>query len=244
MSILIVEDNPVNAKVLAFMLRGEGYQIVVARNGKDALVTMSKTPGIQLIITDYMMPEMDGLEFIVKVRALPTFRHVPVLIASAHAGFEIVKRAQSLQCDGFLIKPIDKAQLIKRVKPLLQSKPPVLLDRHITMGRLGFGPDEYHELVNEFEAQVTAVMPIMALERGESGELISENLRQVLKELVESAATLGADKFVLLYSAYIGGGQLTRSQCPVLLEALQELKMAIEAYTQSQPDAVGETDAA
>jgi CheY-like chemotaxis protein len=76
MSILIVEDNPVNARLLALMLQAQGYQTVVARNGKEGLTTVSETPDIQLIITDYMMPEMDGLEFIVKVRALPAFNQI------------------------------------------------------------------------------------------------------------------------------------------------------------------------
>ncbi len=76
MSILIVEDNPVNARLLALMLQAQGYQTVVARNGKEGLTTVSETPDIQLIITDYMMPEMDGLEFIVKVRTLPAFNQI------------------------------------------------------------------------------------------------------------------------------------------------------------------------
>ncbi len=78
MSILIVEDNPVNARLLALMLSAQGYQTVMARNGLDALAAVPETPDLQLISTDYMMPEMDGFEFIVKVRALPTFHHVPI----------------------------------------------------------------------------------------------------------------------------------------------------------------------
>ena len=77
MSILIVEDNPVNGRLLSLMLSAQGYQTVVARNGIEALAAVSETPDLQLIITDYMMPEMDGFEFIVKVRALPTFHHCP-----------------------------------------------------------------------------------------------------------------------------------------------------------------------
>ncbi|MEI8014439.1 MAG: response regulator [Nitrospira sp.] len=118
MAILIVEDNPVNARLLVLMLKAQGYQTVVARNGKEGLTVLAETPDLQLIITDYMMPEMDGLEFIVKVRALPAFRDVPILVASAHADLETVKRVQAVQCQGFLVKPIDKQQLIKRGRAL------------------------------------------------------------------------------------------------------------------------------
>lgn len=119
MSILIVEDDAVNAMVLSRMLQSAGYLTVMASNGKEALLTMAKTSGIQLIITDYMMPEMDGLEFLEKVRALPKFSHVPILIASAHGDLETVKRAKNLHCEGFLIKPLNKQQVIERVKQLL-----------------------------------------------------------------------------------------------------------------------------
>ena len=94
MSILIVEDNPVNARLLSLMLQEQGYQTVTAENGKDALKKISEIADVQLIITDYLMPEMDGLEFIVKVRALPTFNHAPILVSSAHGDLETVKRVQ------------------------------------------------------------------------------------------------------------------------------------------------------
>ncbi len=244
MSILIVEDNPVNARLLALMLNAQGYQTVVAKNGIEALATVAETPDIQLIITDYMMPEMDGLEFIVKVRALPAFNNIPIVVASAHADLETVKRVQGLQCDGFLVKPIDKKQLIKRVEHLLRSQPLVLLGKNTTMDRLGIGPAEYNELINAFAAQLGATMSMVVLEQADSEEPISENLGRLLKELAESASTLGADKFVLLYSKCMGRGLPARSQCPAWLKALQELDTSLLAYLQSQPNAVRGTDAA
>ena len=238
MSILIVEDNPVNAKLLALMLNAAGYQTVVAGNGKVALMVASDTPDIQLIITDYMMPEMDGLEFIMKVRTLPAFSHIPILVASAYADLETVKRVQSLQCDGFLVKPIDKEQLLKRVGYLMRSQPLVLRSKQITMDRLNIGLEEYHELINTFAAQLAETIPIVVLEQEDSEEPISENLGRLLKELAESAATLGADKFLLAYSKGMGLGLPARSHCPSWLKVLQELERSLLANRQSQPNAV------
>jgi CheY-like chemotaxis protein len=237
MSILIVEDNPVNARLLVLMLHAQGYQTVVAGNGKEALATLSDMPDLQLIITDYMMPEMDGLEFIEKVRALPTWNPIPILVASAHGDLETVKQAQGVQCDGFLVKPIDKQQLIKRVEHLLQSQPLVLLGKQKTMDRLDIGPAEYHELVNTFAAQLAATIPIVVLEQGGSDEPMSENLGRLLKELTESASTLGAEKFLLLYSKCMGRGLPARSHCPILRQALQELDTALTAYIKPPPKA-------
>lgn len=244
MSILIVEDNPVNARLLALMLQAQGYQTVVARTGKEALATVSETPGIQLIITDYMMPEMDGLEFIVKVRTLPAWNPVPILIASAHADLDTIKRVQSLQCDGFLVKPIDKQQLIKRVEELIRSQPVVLCAQQLVMDRLGLGLAEYHELVQAFSAQLTATIPIVVLEAGDSDEPVSENLSRLLKDLAESASMLGAEKFFRLYSKDLAGGRPVRSQGQAVLKVLQELDGALLACVPSQPDAVPGTGVA
>jgi len=237
MSILIVEDNSVNARLLALILNAQGYQTVVAGNGKEALAAVSETPDIQLIITDYLMPEMDGLEFIVKVRALPAFNNVPIIVASAQGDLETVKRVQGLQCEGFLVKPIDKRQLIKRVEQLLRSQSHVLLGKNKTMDRLDIGLAEYNDLVNTFAAQLAATIPIVVLEQGDSEEPISENLGRLLKELAESASMLGADKFVLLNSKYMERGLPARSLCPAMLKTLQELERALLEYLQSQPTA-------
>jgi CheY-like chemotaxis protein len=220
------------------MLKAQGYQTVVARNGKEGLTVLAETPDLQLIITDYMMPEMDGLEFIVKVRALPAFRDVPILVASAHADLETVKRVQAVQCQGFLVKPIDKQQLIKRVEDLVRSQSVVLRSKLKTMEKLDIGLDEYNDLVNTFAAQLTATIPIVVLEQGDSDEPMSENLSRLLKDLAESAAMLGAEKFILQYSKCKGQGLPARSQCPALLMTLEELELVLLAYLQSQPNGI------
>jgi len=244
MPILIVEDNPVNARLLSLLLHAQGYQTVVARNGKEALAAVSETPDIQLIVTDYMMPEMDGLEFIVRVRALPSCTHVPIIVASAHADLETVKRVQGLRCDGFLVKPIDKKQLIERVESLLRSQPPALVGKQIAMSRLDIGAEEYLDLVKAFAEQLAAILPIVVLEQGDVDEPVSKNLGRLLKELAESASMLGADKFLLLYSKDMKSGLPLRSQCSALLQVLQELDAALQVSIQPQPTAVanGATD--
>jgi CheY-like chemotaxis protein len=233
MAILIVEDNPVNARLLALMLKAQGYQTVVARNGKEGLTVMAETPDLQLIITDYMMEEMDGLEFIAKVRALPAFRDVPILVSSAHADLETVKRVQTVQCQGFLVKPIDKQQLIKRVEDLVRSQSVVLRSKLKTMEKLDIGLEEYNDLVNTFAAQLTATIPIVVLEQGDSDEPISQSLGRLLTELAESAVILGAEKFFLLFSKNMGQGLPARSKCPALLNVLQELERELPASAQS-----------
>lgn len=239
MSILIVEDNPVNAKLLVLMLRGAGFQSEIAGNGKEALAMLPDMPEIQLVVTDYMMPEMDGLELIEKVRAIPQFNHIPILIASAHADLETVKRAKRVRCDGFLVKPIERQQLLNRVGELLQSKPLVLLDKWIMIGKLDVSPGEYDELIKMLSDQVHAALKAVALEQSDVHEPISESLQQLLPELCDSASMLGANRFVQLYSTYKGNGGVTKAHCRSLLQSLQQLETALITHLSSEADASG-----
>ena len=239
MAILIVEDNPVNAKLLVLMLRGAGFQSEIAGNGKEALAMLPDMSEIQLIVTDYMMPEMDGLELIEKVRAIPQFNHIPILIASAHADLETVKRAQRVRCDGFLVKPIERQQLLNRVGELLQSKPLVLLDKWIMVGKLEVSPEEYDELIKMLSDQVSAALKAVALEQSDVHEPISESLQQLLPELCDSASMLGANRFVQLYSTYQGNGGVTKAHCRSLLQSLQQLDTALMTQMSFESTASG-----
>lgn len=216
----------------------------MAKNGKEALAAVSETHGLQLIITDYMMPEMDGLEFISKVRTLPAWSPVPILIASAQADLDTVKQAQALQCAGFLVKPIDKSQLLKRVAELIRAQPIVLQSQQQAMDRLGCSLSEYHELVHAFATQLTATIPIVVLEQEDSAKPFSDNLNRLLKDLVESASMLEAEKFLQWYAHGVAESPLARAQGQALLKVLQELEGAVQARVPPQPDAAPPASAA
>ena len=108
MSILIVEDNPVNAIVLESFLQKGGYQTAVARNAQDALTQLQKIQDLQLIITDLSMPDMDGLEFIAILRGVPATKYLPIIIVTAHSGVGNVNRAKILSARLILSNPLIK----------------------------------------------------------------------------------------------------------------------------------------
>ena len=235
MAVLIVEDNPVNAQLFAIILKSSGYQTVLARNGTEALTSLSGKEPIDLIITDFMMPEMNGFELIAKIREIPMFKNIPIMIASAQSDLETVTNAKALGCDCFLAKPIDKQLFLNRVTRLAKSDPPALRNKAYIMPKLGISAEEYASLATMLAAQLADTIPIAVLEQGDSEETISPNLGQLLKELGESAAILGAEKFHRIYTRFSGNRLPTRSQCTALLQVLQELEIALTTSTMSPP---------
>ena len=235
MAIPIVEDNPVNAQLIALILKANRYHTVLAKNGLEALACLQGQEPIDLIITDFSMPDMNGLELLAKIKAMPAYANIPVLIASAHTDLETVTNAKSVGCAGFLSKPVDKKLLLKRVSELVKDEPRVLQSKQSVMNRLGISVEDYDSLARTIAAQLATTIPIVVLEQGDPNEPISANLAHLLKELGESATILGADKFGRVYERIRMIPVITRSHCPILQHSLQELESALSAFMKSSP---------
>ncbi|MCC2641581.1 MAG: two-component response regulator ORR5-like [Nitrospira sp.] len=238
MPILIVEDNAVSAKLAEHLLQQAGYQTVVVNNGNEALEVLPTMNNVQLVITDYMMPEMDGLQLIAKIKALSALKDIPIIILSARCDAGTVKAARGLDCEGFLVKPVEKNQLLERVEQILRDQPQVLCDKTQVMDRLQIGADEYQELTGLLAGQVSTALPIVCLEQAESNEPPSAHLAQLLAELAESATILGADKLSRLHSELIETKSMTRAQLPAMHRTLLEL----EAVLATHPDSSEQED--
>lgn len=105
--ILLVEDEPGLQEALALVLEVEGYEVLRASNGIEGLAHMANAPA--LIVTDYMMPRMNGVEMIRRIRALPGGAHLPVLLMSA----ALPDHIDQTQADVFLQKPVGVKQLLQ-----------------------------------------------------------------------------------------------------------------------------------
>ena len=235
MAILIVEDNPVNAQLIALILKANKYRTVLAQNGLEALTCLQGQEPIDLIITDFSMPDMNGLELLAKIKEMPAFENVPVLITSAHTDLETVTNAKITGCAGFLSKPVDKKLLLKKVSQLVKEEPRVLCSKKSVMSKLGISDEDYDSLATTIAAQLTTIIPIVVLEQGDPNEPISANLAYRLKELGESATILGADKFGRVYERIRMIPVITRSHCSILQHTLQELESALSAFMKPSP---------
>lgn len=113
--ILIVEDSPTQAEKLCFLLEEEGYIVEKAENGKKALNALDIfTPDI--IISDVLMPEMDGYEFCNKVKSNKKWKKTPVILLTSLSDPEDVIRGLISGADNFLTKPYKNDFLISRIK--------------------------------------------------------------------------------------------------------------------------------
>jgi len=115
-TILVVDDEYLIADILSYALEDEGFMVVKASNGRKGLEVLDRERPA-LIITDFMMPVMDGLEFAKAVRALPSISHLPIILmsgAQAHIGMQ-----RSDLFDVVLAKPFDIALIVAEVRKLL-----------------------------------------------------------------------------------------------------------------------------
>ena len=119
--ILVVDDQRTNAEMVSGVLRNLGYDVEIALDAQSALDTV-RSKGTDLVISDILMPRMDGYEFVRQLRASPATTLLPViLVTSADPQTERVKGIE-VGADDFIAKPVNWAELFGRVKRLLHVK--------------------------------------------------------------------------------------------------------------------------
>jgi DNA-binding NtrC family response regulator len=113
MNILIVDDEKVQIETLRRGLRTRGFTVSEALNGKQALEQLSGENKIDVVITDYAMPEMNGIELLKEIRK--TDKHLPVIMMTAYGDKDLVVDAMRNSCDGFIDKPFNLEELLVEI---------------------------------------------------------------------------------------------------------------------------------
>ena len=116
MKILIAEDDAVASSILQLVLEGMGYEVVVTRDGTEAWETFDRDP-VRVVVSDWMMPKMDGLEFCRKVRARPKTAYTYFILLSAlSTSSENYDIAAKAGVDDFLTKPVHRSAIRMRLR--------------------------------------------------------------------------------------------------------------------------------
>jgi CheY-like chemotaxis protein len=120
-SILVVDDEPNNQRILNYTLRKAGYETFSVSNGEAALKLLAET-SIDLAILDVAMPIMDGLTLLKHIRTDPKFTNLPIVIITG-SGDDIERiRAEQAGIQGFLSKPASSKMVLETVKAALENK--------------------------------------------------------------------------------------------------------------------------
>lgn len=117
--ILIVDDSESIREILAYSLKKAGYQVMVACDGMDALQYFDGR-SIDLLLTDYHMPNLNGLDLIVKVRQKENYKYIPILVLTTENQVEMIREARDLGATGWLMKPFSTEKLIQTLRKVIR----------------------------------------------------------------------------------------------------------------------------
>jgi two-component system, chemotaxis family, chemotaxis protein CheY len=116
--ILSVDDSTSIRQMVVFTLKNEGYEVLEAMDGRDALEKLASNP-VGLVITDLHMPNMDGIELIKAVRANPSFKFTPIVMLTTESNQDRKNQGREAGATGWIVKPFKPEQLVAVVKRLL-----------------------------------------------------------------------------------------------------------------------------
>ncbi|MDD2921263.1 MAG: response regulator [Anaerolineales bacterium] len=114
-TILYVEDNPDNRNLIRRVLNAEGYTLVEAVNAKQAIEKLEEG-GINAVLMDINMPDMDGYTLTAKIKAIEKFSKIPIIAVTANVMRGDRERSLEAGCDGYIQKPIDIDTLAQQIE--------------------------------------------------------------------------------------------------------------------------------
>ena len=218
--ILVAEDNETNQQVLRGILEGVGHEVTIVPNGMAAVDAIEEfEPGFDLMLFDMNMPEMGGLDAMKVARFMDIERHVPVIILTADATQQALKRCEEEGADAYLTKPVESRKLLETIARLssrgvtaveyeslpsdagqrnrVPIKEDILVDEKVLSGllRLGSGIEFFEELVASFGRDAEQLLKKM---RRAVSEHDYPELQDSAHALRGSASEFGAYKLVNL----------------------------------------------
>ncbi len=117
--ILIADDSESIREVLAFSLSNAGYEVMMACDGLDALKYFDGR-SIDLVLTDYHMPNLNGLELIAKVRTMNNYKYLPILVLTTESQSELIREAKNAGATGWLMKPFNTEKLLLTLRKVIR----------------------------------------------------------------------------------------------------------------------------
>ncbi|MFV0420770.1 response regulator [Oleidesulfovibrio sp.] len=117
-TIMTVDDSASVRQMVSFTLRKEGYEVIEACDGKDALTKIK--PDVKMVITDLNMPNMDGIELIRNIRSKAGFKFIPIIMLTTESQASKKQDGKAAGATGWIVKPFKPEQLLTVVKKVLR----------------------------------------------------------------------------------------------------------------------------
>ena len=149
--ILVVEDDFDLNRVVCSFLNQNGYNTMGCMNANDAYDAIYENM-FDLIISDIMMPEVDGFEFVKNIRS--SNENIPILFMTARDDFSSKQRGYRVGIDDYIVKPVDLEELFLRIGALLR-RAKIASSRKLTVGNFTMDADEHTAYLNDEEIQLT-----------------------------------------------------------------------------------------
>jgi two-component system alkaline phosphatase synthesis response regulator PhoP len=118
--ILVVDDEPNIVIPIQFLMQQNGYEVAVVSNGKEALAAMNRECP-DLVLLDIMMPILDGFEVCQKIREKPEWQAVKIILVTAMGREANIEKGLSLGADAYVLKPFSNAEIVDKVRKLLET---------------------------------------------------------------------------------------------------------------------------
>lgn len=118
-TILVVDDSASLRQVVAIALRGAGYDVIEACDGKDALARLGGAAKVHLVISDVNMPNMDGITFVRELKKIPAHKFTPVVMLTTENQEARKAEGQAAGAKAWMVKPFSPAQMLNAVSKLI-----------------------------------------------------------------------------------------------------------------------------
>jgi DNA-binding NarL/FixJ family response regulator len=186
LTILVADDDLGTRLSISDYLETVGYSVILAANGREALRLVDEYQP-HLIVTDITMPQMDGYEFVRRVRQRPALRLLPVVFLTARTETEERIRGYQLGCDVYLAKPFELQELGAVIRNLLER---LQMIESEWRSRVAISPSELERNASTSKA---AVLPVLT-----DGVNLTEREREVLKVLTEGLSNIQIGEYLHL----------------------------------------------
>jgi two-component system phosphate regulon response regulator PhoB len=123
--VLVADDDPEICTLIKTILRSASFEVQVCADAESALIHLQRDKSYDLLISDFMLPGISGIELITMVRSSPATAKIPILMISGHSNYAMDARAKSAGADHFLNKPFTLSQLRSTVTALASKYRPL-----------------------------------------------------------------------------------------------------------------------